>query len=56
MDNLTLNQIDFKWVEETDDTKLLKKALKMLKEDGGYFPDLEKEIEEKLIKTDKKFK
>jgi len=56
MDNLNLNQIDFKWVEETNDPKLLKKGLKLLKDDGGFFPDLEKEIEEKLVKIDKKFK
>ena len=56
MDDLNLNEIDFKWVEETDDAKLLKKALKMLKDDGGYFPDLEKSIEDKLLTLDKKFK
>jgi len=56
MDNLNINQIDFKWVDETDDTKLLKKAIKLLKDDGGYFPDLEKYIEDKLVKLDKKFK
>jgi hypothetical protein len=56
MDQINLNQIDFKWVEETDDPKLLKKALKMLKDDGGFFPDLEKDIEAKLVTLDKKFK
>ena len=56
MDNLNLNDIDFKWVEETNDAKLLKKGLKLLKDDGGYFPELEKEIEDKLVKIDKKFK
>jgi hypothetical protein len=56
MDNLNINQIDFKWVDETDDAKLLKKAIKMLKDDGGYFLELEKYIEEKLAKLDKKFK
>ena len=56
MDDLNLNDIDFKWVEETNDAKLLKKGLKLLKDDGGYFPELEKEIEDKLVKIDKKFK
>ncbi len=56
MDNLDLNQIDFKWVDETEDIKLLKKALKLLKEDGGHFVDLENSIEEKLSKLDKKFR
>jgi hypothetical protein len=56
MDELNLNQVDFAWVDKTDDSKKLKKALKLLKEDGGFFPDLEKYIEEKLVKVDKKFK
>jgi len=53
---LNLNTIDFKWVDETMDPKLLKKAIKLLKDDGGYFPELEKYIEEKLITVDKKYK
>ncbi len=53
---LKLEQIDFKWVENTDDSKQLKKALKLLKDDGGYFTELEREIEEKLKNLDKKFK
>ena len=55
MDNFYLNDIDFKWVDSTDDVKLLKKGLKMLKDDGGYFNELEKYIEDKLAKLDKKF-
>jgi hypothetical protein len=56
MDDVTLNQIDYKWVDQTDDSKKLKKALKLLKDDGGYFPDLERHIEDKLVQIDKKFK
>lgn len=54
--DLNLNQIDFNWVDQTDDVKQLKKALKLLKDDGSFFTDLEKHIEEKLVKLDKKFK
>lgn len=54
--SLTLNHIDFKWVEETEDPKLLKKAIKLLKDDGGFFVDLQKAIEDKLEKVDKKFR
>lgn len=53
---LKLEHIDFNWVENTDDTKQLKKGLKLLKDDGGFFPELEKAIEEKLKNLDKKFK
>ncbi len=53
---LRLEHIDFKWVENTNDVKQLKKGLKLLKDDGGFFPELEKEIEEKLKNLDKKFK
>jgi hypothetical protein len=56
MDELTLNQLDFSWVDKCNDAKLLKKALKLLKDDGGYFQDLEKYIEDKLSTIDKKFK
>ena len=56
METLHINEIDFKWVDSTEEPKLLRKALKLLKEDGSYFLDLEKYIEEKLLKVDKKFK
>lgn len=47
--DISLNEIDYRWVESTSDIKILKKALKILKDDGGYFPDLEKKIEEKIF-------
>jgi hypothetical protein len=53
---LKLEHIDFKWIDDTNDTKQLKKGLKLLKDDGGFFPELEKTIEEKLKNTDKRFK
>jgi len=53
---LKLEHIDFKWIDDTNDAKQLKKGLKLLKDDGGFFPELEKAIEEKLKNTDKRFK
>jgi hypothetical protein len=44
------------WVDSVEEPWKLKKALKMLKDDGGYFPELEKYIVEKLTQIDKKFK
>ena len=46
--DLTLNEIDYQWVNETNDHKKLKYALKILQEDGGYFPDLERAIKVKI--------
>jgi hypothetical protein len=56
MEELTLNMIDYEWVDKCEDTKLLRKALNLLKEDGGYFKELEKNINEKLAKVDKKYR
>ena len=44
LENLTLNSISYEWLEKTNNPKLLKKAIRLLKEDGGYFPDLENAI------------
>ena len=55
-DKLDLNTISYEWLEKTNDPKLLRKALRLLKEDGGYFPDLEKTIDEKLQTLDLKYK
>lgn len=46
--SLNINEITFEWVDKTENKNLLKKALKLLKDDGGYFPDLEKKIEWKI--------
>lgn len=56
MEELNINQIDFKWVDSTNDTRLLKKGLKLLKQDGGYFTELEKYIEDKLSNMDSTYK
>lgn len=56
LEKLDLNQISYEWLDKTNDPKLLKKALKLLKDDGGYFPDLEKCIDEKLKTLDLKYK
>jgi len=55
-DKLDLNAISYEWLEKTNDPKLLRKALRLLKEDGGYFPDLEKAIDQKLQTLDLKYK
>ena len=56
LDKLDLNTITYEWLDKTNDPKLLKKALRLLKEDGSYFPDLEKSIDEKLQTLDLKYK
>ena len=55
-DKLDINAISYEWLEKTSDPKLLKKAIRLLKEDGGYFPELEKAIDEKLQTIDLKYK
>ena len=55
-DNLTINSISYEWLEKTNNPKLLKKAIRLLKEDGGYFPDLENAIDQKLQTLDLKYK
>ena len=55
-DNLTINSISYEWLEKTNNPKLLKKAIRLLKEDGGYFPDLENAIDQKLRTLDLKYK
>ena len=56
VENLTLNSISYEWLEKTNNPKLLKKAIRLLKEDGGYFPDLENAIDQKLQTLDLKYK
>ena len=55
-DSLTINSISYEWLEKTNNPKLLKKAIRLLKEDGGYFPDLENAIDQKLQTLDLKYK
>lgn len=56
MEELTLNKIDYEWVDKCNDPKELRKAIKLLQEDGGYFKELENHINEKLKKVDSKYR
>jgi Skp family chaperone for outer membrane proteins len=47
-----LEQIDYEWVEKQQKIINLKKALNLLEKDGGYFPDLENAIKDKMKKLD----
>lgn len=55
-DHLDLNMISYEWLEKTSNPKLLKKALQLLKDDGNYFPELSKAIDDKLQLVDEKYK
>ena len=39
-EEITLESIDFNWVQETKKISSLKKALYLLEQDGGYFTEL----------------
>lgn len=43
-----IEDIDYKWVEATSNKQALKKALKMIQDDGGYYPDLEAAIRKRI--------
>ena len=43
--DISLDKIDYEWVESTDKIVRLKKALKLLEQDGSYYVDLIKAIE-----------
>lgn len=47
--------IDFEFVASCEKPNRLKKALKILEDDGGFYQDLQKEIRDKLIKLDPKY-
>ena len=55
-DQLTLNMVSYEWLDKTNNPKMLKRALKLLKDDGNFFPDLSKAIDEKLQSIDLKYK
>jgi tetratricopeptide (TPR) repeat protein len=55
-EKLDINMISYEWLERTNKPKLLKKALKILKDDGNYFPDLYNAIDNKLQTLDLKYK
>lgn len=54
-DDLTLEKIDFEWVNSQTKVAPLKKALKLLELDGNYYTDLIKAVEEKLVSIDPKY-
>ncbi|CAD8110823.1 unnamed protein product [Paramecium primaurelia] len=54
-DDLTLEKIDFEWVNSQTKVGPLKKALKLLELDGNYYTDLIKAVEEKLVSIDPKY-
>lgn len=56
VDKLDINMISYEWLDKTTNPKLLKKALQLLKEDGNYFPELSKAIDDKLQSVDEKYK
>lgn len=53
---LEINMIDFEFVKSCDKPGRLKKALKILEDDGGHYQELAKEIKKKLLEIDPKYK
>ena len=52
---LDINMIDFDFVQSCDKLARLKKALKILEDDGDHFPDLQRELKAKILKLDPKY-
>ena len=48
--------VSYEWLDKTNNPKMLKRALKLLKDDGNFFPDLSRAIDEKLQTIDLKYK
>jgi hypothetical protein len=55
-DEVTLEKVDFEWVKSTTKIPRLKKALKLLEQDGGYFQDLMKAITDRMAELDPQYK
>lgn len=51
-DEVTLDKIDFEWVKNETKVSRLKKALKLLEQDGGYFMDLMEAVKRRMIEID----
>jgi len=51
-DDISLEKIDFDWIKTQTKVKNLRFAQKILKDDGGCFPQLEKEIQDKIYELD----
>ena len=47
-----IDKVDLSWIEKENDKIKLKKALRALKLDGGYYPHLEEAIDKKLQSLD----
>lgn len=56
LQELELNHISFEWIQKTDRVNYLKKAMRLLKNDGDHFPALSKALENKLVLVDPAFK
>ena len=52
---LTLDDITYTWLEKCEDKFKIKKAIKLIEEDGDYFLDLKKTLQKKLSKIDENF-
>lgn len=50
-----IGKVDFKWVDETNKIKELKRAYNALIADGGHYADLEAHLRKKIISLDPKF-
>ncbi len=53
---MEIHHIDYEFVEKCEKPARLKRALKILEEDGGHYPDLTNEIKKKLRKLDPNYK
>ncbi|KAL4473939.1 hypothetical protein ABPG72_000301 [Tetrahymena utriculariae] len=52
LSDLTLEKIDYDWIEKQNKPNFLKKAIKLIEEDGNYFVDLKEACTQKLRKLD----
>ena len=50
-----IGKVDFKWVDDTNKLKELKRAYAALKEDGGHYKELEDHLKKKILSVDPKF-
>lgn len=54
LSDLTLDKVDFDWIKNAKKISHLKKALKLIEEDGDYYPDLKKQVIERITEIDPK--
>jgi hypothetical protein len=52
---VTLESIDFDWVKTTTKISKLKRALFLLEQDGSFFTDLIRAVEERMAELDPKY-